>query len=273
MTGSLFSTADYEALGRYRSLLQQLPMQMSAVTNDLALQSDPQFMRLHQAALDNTLLQASAQLQNWPAQLDWPNGVFYRLIDIDKDIQLFTGQLIPAVDSMNRQQRQQPLATLDLDKLPFMLNGRLKLLSVRPALAFAKDIKQHLDTTWLDLDRTAFALEALHTQTYIVIARIIDFLGGAIDSYARRKNLQPAHPDAMITAIRNMIEKLRVDDRATTAAAMKLSEDYARLESLMEGAIRTLVNLPSTITINTFKDNMEMLSPSLTEAKALLPVK
>jgi hypothetical protein len=270
MSAPLFKLSHFEALNSYRISLQQALPTIERVKADLGLISNQAFMRLHQPSLDNALMQARAQLQNWPQILEWPSLIFYQQSDLIADIKGFNAEYSRVLSTMSATERRGFLSSLDFSRAPFELNGRLKVLRPGAGYPFAQETKQQLFNLWHQYDGAAFTCSNLYQNSSLILPRLINFMEAAIDAYASANNVDPLSNDPRIVTVKALIQTTENDLARLAEATRDFSEGYSNLASFLAGALNELVDLFTSITIERFYAMVESVVIRLEFAEKLI---
>lgn len=270
MSAPLFKWAHFDALNRYRITLHQAFETTERIKADLGLASDQAFIRLHQPALEHMHIQVQAQLRYWPEILEWPYRIFYEQSDLVADLERFSSDYFRVVDALTRSERKKLLSTLDLSQPPFELNGRLKILSPTAGYPFAMQVKQQIFDLWIKYDRAAFTAKDLYSRSSLVLPRLVDFMQGAINAYAKNRKLDPMGSDGRIVGVRAMINDMKNLHAQIADATRDLGEGYANLASFLSGSLSDFKDLFTSISIERFGEMIESAMPRLELAEKLI---
>lgn len=267
MQDALISFRQFDVLYQYRTTLVNLPQQADRIIKRLGIATDPRFLTVYQPALNETLWLASNRLTQWPdLSLIYPRA-FDDQQRLNTDIRRFNAIFEATLASMPAAERRAPLSSLDLRKQPFLLEGKLLVLTVGPAWPFAQQMKTRVSQTYMTFESAAGTLNQLHQNNREILPRFMDFMRGALETYIRKNKPDQNQGDTNTAALNAEITLIAQQQQSLIQATEQLSEGFTRLVSMQSTALREFSTLFSTISRADFQLMVELAIPSLNEAE------
>lgn len=267
MQDALISSRHFDTLNHYHATLVQLPQQAHLIIKRLSIDTDPRFLTVYQPALNQTLWLASNRLAQWQdLSVIYPNA-FHEQQRVNADIRQFNAIFEATLASMSAAQRRDYLSNLDLRQLPFLMEGKLKVLTVGPAWPFAQQMKAMVSQSFMAFHTGAGIINQLHQNNREILPRFMDFLRGALETYLRPNKHGQNGGDANTAAVNEEISQMAQQLQTLTQATEQLSEGFSRLVNVQSIALSEFSTLLSTISIADFQLMVELAIPSLNEAE------
>lgn len=267
MQDALISFRHFDTLNHYHATLVQLPQQADRIKKRLGIDNDPHFLTVYQPALNQTFWLASNRLTQWPDPYAIYPRAFHEQQRLNADIRQFNAIFETTLASMTAAQRRDHLSKLDFRQLPFLLEGKLLVLTVGPAWPFAQQMKTLVSQTYSVFYSAADTIDQLHQTNREILPRFMDFMRGALETYRRNNKLDQAQDDANTAALSAEIDQMAQQQRTLIPATEQLSEGFKRLISMQSTAVGEFATLFSTISTADFQLMVELAIPSLNEAE------
>jgi hypothetical protein len=269
MPDLLITSDRFDVLHQYHATLTNLPKQAQWLEEHLGISTEPSFVKLYKPSLDETLRLVSNRLGQWPDLFAIYPKSFHDQQRLNADIRLFNEIFESTIAGLPSSQRRDYLSTLDLRQIPFLLEGKLLVLTVGPAWPFAQQLKNKVAATYSEFYSASGVINQLDKNNREILPRYVDFMKGAVDVYIDKHTLDPNKGDARTAAVNVDIAKLEALGADLVSATHKLAEGFTLLFKMQEEALKEFSTLFSTISITNFQLMVDLAIPALDTAEKM----